>query len=147
MLCFTTFFIMKSNSILIPQLHTANIELLKNRKNVFIIWVQYGRMATAALRTIYLSQVYNIVVKLGVSAPWHGQEVFDGLNAINKVFFKWMETVKIPVSKVYDVGIHYKLILDWIESTLPRILFPAQYITNLKILPGEIFQKYHRLIM
>ena len=39
------------------------------------------------------------------------------------------------------VGIYCKFIPNWIKLTQAIILFPAQYITKLEILLGEVFRK------
>ena len=31
-----------------------------------------------------MSQTYSIIIDRGICAPWHGKEVVDGLNAVDK---------------------------------------------------------------
>ena len=50
-----------------------------------------------------MSQCYSIIIDQGISAPGHGKEVVDGLNAVDKRYiYELMSTVKLPVSKKFD---------------------------------------------
>ena len=50
-----------------------------------------------------LSQAFSVIIDHGISAPGHGREVVDSLNAIEKVFlFQLISTVQLPVEKGYD---------------------------------------------
>ena len=50
-----------------------------------------------------LSQYFNIIIYHGISAPGHGREVLDGLNAIHKSFiFHLMANVQLPGSEQFD---------------------------------------------
>ena len=50
-----------------------------------------------------LSQPYNIIIDHGISAPGHGREVLDVLNATEKSFvFRLMDTFQIPGSERFD---------------------------------------------
>ena len=44
-----------------------------------------------------LSQCYSIIMYQGISAPGHGKEFVDGLNAIDKRYiYKLMSNVQLP---------------------------------------------------
>ena len=46
-----------------------------------------------------ISQTYSLIIYRGISAPGHGKEVVDGLNAVNKRYiYKLMSKVQIPGS-------------------------------------------------
>ena len=50
-----------------------------------------------------LSQCYSIIIDLGISAPEHGTEVVDGLNAVDKRYiYQLISTVQLPGSKIFD---------------------------------------------
>ena len=50
-----------------------------------------------------LSQAFYIIIDRGISAPGHGRELVDGLNAVDKRFFsQLMSTVQLPSAKGYD---------------------------------------------
>ena len=50
-----------------------------------------------------MSKCYSIIIDWGISAPGHGKEVADGLNAVVKRYiYQLMSTVKLPVSKRFD---------------------------------------------
>ena len=50
-----------------------------------------------------LSQYFNIIIYHGISAPGHGREVVERLNATDKSFiFHIMDTVQLPVSEWSD---------------------------------------------
>ena len=50
-----------------------------------------------------LSQYFYVIIGHGMSAPGHGREVFDGLNATRKRFlFQLISTVTLPGAKMYD---------------------------------------------
>ena len=47
-----------------------------------------------------LSQYFSIVIDQGISAPGHGKEVIDSLNAIeNNYIYQLMSTVQLTGSK------------------------------------------------
>ena len=50
-----------------------------------------------------MSQCYSIIIDQGISAPGHGKEVVDGLNAIDKRYiYQLTSTVKLPGSNIFD---------------------------------------------
>ena len=50
-----------------------------------------------------MSQCYYIIIDRGISAPGHGKEVVDGLNAVNKCcIHQLMSNVQLPGSKRFD---------------------------------------------
>ena len=58
--------------------------------------------------------------------------------------FSYVENFHL-IQRQGGVGIYCRLITNWIELNQARIWFPAQYITKVKILLGEVFLKYHRV--
>ena len=54
---------------------------------------------------------YSIIIYQGISAPGHGKEVVDGINAIEKVIYIYqlMSNVKLPGSNTFDsqISMHY----------------------------------------
>ena len=51
----------------------------------------------------FMSQCYLIISDCGFSAPGHGKEVVDGLNAIgNRFIYKLISNVQLPGSKTFD---------------------------------------------
>ena len=50
-----------------------------------------------------MSQTYSIKIDRGISAPGHGKEVVDGLNAVDKLFiYQLMSKVQLPGSVRFD---------------------------------------------
>ena len=50
-----------------------------------------------------LSQRQYIIFDWSISAPGHGKEVVDGLNAIDKLYmYQLMSTVQLPGSKIFE---------------------------------------------
>ena len=50
-----------------------------------------------------MSQTYSIIIDRGISAPVHGKEVVDGLNAVDKRYiYQLMSKVQIPGSIRFD---------------------------------------------
>ena len=50
-----------------------------------------------------MSQTYSIIIDRGISAPGHGKEVFDGLNAVDKSYiYQFMSKVQLPGSVRFD---------------------------------------------
>ena len=50
-----------------------------------------------------MSQCYSIIIDRGISAPGHGKEVVDGLNATDKQYiYQLMSNVQLPGSKIFD---------------------------------------------
>ena len=44
-----------------------------------------------------MSQYYSIIIDRGISAPGHGKEVVDGLNAVDKSYiYQLMSKVQLP---------------------------------------------------
>ena len=50
-----------------------------------------------------MSQTYFIIIDSGISAPGHGKEVVDGLNAVDKSYiYQLMSKVQLPGSVRFD---------------------------------------------
>ena len=50
-----------------------------------------------------MSQCYSIIIDWGISAPWHGKEVLDGLNSVDKRYiYQLITTVQLPGSNIFD---------------------------------------------
>ena len=50
-----------------------------------------------------MSHCYSIIIYRVISAPGHGQEVVDGLNAVDKRYiYQFMSTVQLPGSNRFD---------------------------------------------
>ena len=50
-----------------------------------------------------MSQCYSIIIGRGISAPGHGKEVIDGLNAFDKKYiYQLISTVQLPGSIRFD---------------------------------------------
>ena len=50
-----------------------------------------------------MSQCHSILIDRGISAPGHGKEVVDGINAIYKRYiYQLMSNVQLPGSKTFD---------------------------------------------
>ena len=50
-----------------------------------------------------MSQTYSIMIHRGISAPGHGKEVIDGLNAVYKRYiYQLMSKVQLPGLFRYD---------------------------------------------
>ena len=70
------------------------ISLLKNKQvlttSLSTIWentdgcAEQYKCASAMYLMSVMSQTYSIIIDLGISAPGHGKEVVDGLNAVDK---------------------------------------------------------------
>ena len=59
--------------------------------------------ATALYLMSVLSQRHSIIFYRGISAPGHGKEVVDGLNAIDKRYiYQLMSTVQLTGSKISE---------------------------------------------
>ena len=50
-----------------------------------------------------LSQIHSMIIDRGISAPGHGKEVVDGLNATDKRYmYQLMSNVQLPGSRTFD---------------------------------------------
>ena len=50
-----------------------------------------------------MSQCYSIIIDQGISAPGHGKEVVNRLNAVDKRYiYQLMSTVQLPRSNIFD---------------------------------------------
>ena len=53
-----------------------------------------------------ISQTYSIIIDRGISAPEHGKEVVDELNAVDKRYiYQLMFKVQLPGSVIFDLQI------------------------------------------
>ena len=58
------------------------------------------RCASALYLMSVISQCYSVIIYQGISAPGHGKEVVDELNAIDKRYiYQFMYNVQLPSSK------------------------------------------------
>ena len=89
------------------------ISLLKNKQELTIslstIWentdgcAEQHKFASALYLMSVISQTYSIIIDRGISAPWHGKEVVDGLNAVDKRYiYQLMSKVQLPGSIKFD---------------------------------------------
>ena len=74
-----------------------------------IIWentdgcVDQYRCATALYLVSVLSQRHSIIFDRGISAPGHVEEMFEGLNSIDKRYmYQLMSTVQLLGSKTFE---------------------------------------------
>ena len=50
-----------------------------------------------------MSKCYSVIIDIGISAPGHGKEVVDGLNAIDKRYiYQLMSNVQLSGPTLYD---------------------------------------------
>ena len=50
-----------------------------------------------------MSKTYSIIINRDISAPGHGKEVVDGLNAVDKPYiYQLMSRVQLPGSVIFD---------------------------------------------
>ena len=64
------------------------------------------RCASAMYLMSDMSQCYSIIIDRGISAPGHGKEVMDGINAVNKrCIYQLMYTVQLHGSIIFDSNI------------------------------------------
>ena len=86
----------KKDSTTTTSNKTNLIELLKEKyiltSSLSTIWVntdgcseQYIYASAIYLKS-FMSQCYSFITNCGISAPGHGKEVVDGLNAIDKQY-------------------------------------------------------------
>ena len=69
------------------------------------------RCASALYLMSVMSQCYSVIINWGISAPGHGKEVVDGLNAIHKHYiYQLMSNVKLSGSKIWlpDTTAHWQ---------------------------------------
>ena len=89
------------------------IPLIKNQQVLTIslsaIWentdgfTEQYRCASSLYLMSVMSQTYSIIIGRGISAPGHGKEVVDGLNAIdNRYIYQLMSKVQLPGTVIYD---------------------------------------------
>ena len=61
------------------------------------------RCASALYLMLVLSQRHPVKIYWCISAPEHGKDVIDGINAIDKRYmYQWMSNVQLPVSITFD---------------------------------------------
>ena len=72
------------------------------------------RCASALYLMSFLFQCYAIIIYRGISAPDHGKEVIDGINAIYKRYiYQLVSNVQLPGSKTFYSQI---LIHSWAQN-------------------------------
>ena len=65
-------------------------------ENTYVCADQY-RCASALYLVSVLSQCHSIIFDRGISAPGHGKDVVDSLNAIGKLYmYQLMSNVQLP---------------------------------------------------
>ena len=83
------------------------ISFIKNKQvlttSLSTIWentdgcAEQYRCASAIYPMSVMSQTYSIIIDRGISAPGHGKEVVDGLNAVDKRYiYQLMSRVQLP---------------------------------------------------
>ena len=61
------------------------------------------RCSSALYLMSVMSKCYSIIIDWVISAPRHGKELVDGLNAVDKRYvYQFMYTVTISGSKIFD---------------------------------------------
>ena len=51
---------------------------------------------------LVMFQCYSVIIDRGISAPGHGKEVVDGLNAFDKHYiYQLMSTVQLPGTNIF----------------------------------------------
>ena len=61
------------------------------------------RCSSALYLMPVISQTYSIIIDQGISAPGHGKELVDGLNAVDKRYiYQLMSKVQLPGSIRFD---------------------------------------------
>ena len=61
------------------------------------------RCASALYLMSVISQTYSLIIDRGISAPMHGKEVVDGLNAVDNCYiYQLMSKVQLPGSIRFD---------------------------------------------
>ena len=89
------------------------ISLLKNKQvlttSLSTIWentnscAEQYRCASAFYLLSVMSQTYSVIIDRGISAPGHGKEVVDGLNAVDNCYiYQLMSKVQLPGSVIFD---------------------------------------------
>ena len=89
------------------------ISFLKNKQvlttPLSTIWENNGgcaeqyRCASALYLMSVMSKIYSIIFDCGISAPGHGKEVVDELNAVDKRYiYQLMSNVQLPGSVRFD---------------------------------------------
>ena len=59
--------------------------------------------ASALCLVSVMSQCYSIIIDRSISATWHGKELVDVLNAVDKRYiYQLMSTIKLPGSNRFD---------------------------------------------
>ena len=68
-----------------------------------------------------MSQDYSIIIDCGISAPGHGKEVFDGINAVGKRYiYQLMSEVHLPGSIRFDSQIKIHTVTEKKDVSLAR---------------------------
>ena len=82
-----------------------------------------------------MSQTYSIIIDRGISAPGHGKEVVDGINAVDKRYiYQLMSKVQLTGSVLFDsqikihtgtenkdVSLAHELKIIWKKSTAKMV--------------------------
>ena len=68
----------------------------------------------------FMSKFYSVVINCGISAPGHGKEVVNGLNAIDKRYiYQLISNVQLLGSKTFGSHIlmHYSIQNNYVSLT------------------------------
>ena len=61
------------------------------------------RCASALCLMSFMSQCYPVTIDQRISAPGHGKELVDGLNAVDKRYiYQLMSNVQLPGTNIFD---------------------------------------------
>ena len=79
------------------------------------------RCASALYLMSVMSQTYSIIIDPSISAPEHGKEVVDGLNAVDKRYiYQLMSKVQLPGSIRFDSKIKIHTDTEKKDASLAR---------------------------
>ena len=70
---------------------------------IYINWLNNTDVPLQIYLISVMSQTYYIIIDRGISAPEHGKEVVDELNAVDKRYiYQLMFKVQLPGSVIFD---------------------------------------------
>ena len=68
-----------------------------------------------------MSQTYSIIIDRGISAPGHGKEMVDGINAVDKRYiYQLMSKVQLPGSVRFDSQIKMHTVAENKDVSLAK---------------------------
>ena len=94
-----------------------------------------------------MSQCYSIIIDRGISAPGHGKEVVDGINAVDKRnIYPLMSTAKLPGSNILDSQMQVHTVTQKDDVSLSKEF--QQHLTKKYRKDGVIDQgKYKKIFV